>query len=156
MTAALEAYRFNDAAGGLYEFVWNVYCDWYLEFIKPVLNGADEALKAETRATAAWVFDETLKLMHPFTPFITEELWRVTGEQGPKRETMLIAASWPDYSKIARDEAAKSEMNWVKTLDLGSQVRARGNERAAGDEAAAAAEGRERGASRVAWRGTTS
>jgi valyl-tRNA synthetase len=116
VSAALEAYRFNDAAGGLYEFVWNVYCDWYLEFIKPVLNGEDEAQKAETRATAAWVFDETLKLMHPFTPFITEELWGVTGEVGPKRQTMLISAQWPDYSKIAADEAAASEMNWVKAL----------------------------------------
>ncbi|MCE9520966.1 MAG: class I tRNA ligase family protein, partial [Alphaproteobacteria bacterium] len=116
VTAALDAYRFNDAAGGLYEFVWNVYCDWYLEFIKPVLSGADEAAKAETRATAAWVFDETLRLMHPFTPFITEELWRVTGEQGPKRQGMLISASWPDYALIARDASAEAEMNWVKTL----------------------------------------
>jgi valyl-tRNA synthetase len=115
VTAALEAYRFNDAAGGLYEFVWNVYCDWYLEFIKPVLGSSDEAAKAETRATAAWVFDETLKLMHPFTPFITEELWRVTGEQGPKRESLLISAAWPAYA-FARDSAAEAEMNWVKTL----------------------------------------
>ena len=116
VTTALETYRFNDAAGGLYEFVWNVYCDWYLEFIKPVLNGSDEAQKAETRATAAWVMDEMLRLMHPFTPFITEELWRQTGEQGPKRESMLISAAWPDYSAFARDTAAASEMNWVKSL----------------------------------------
>jgi len=116
ITTALETYRFNDAAGGLYEFVWNVYCDWYLEFIKPVLGGSDEAQKAETRATAAWVFDETLKLLHPFTPFITEELWRQTGEQGPKRQSMLIVAPWPDYAKVARDPAAESEMNWVKAL----------------------------------------
>jgi valyl-tRNA synthetase len=116
VTKALETYRFNDAAGGLYEFVWNVYCDWYLEFIKPVLSGSDEAQKAETRATAAWVMDEMLRLMHPFTPFITEELWRQTGEQGPKRESMLISAAWPDYSKFARDTAAASEMNWVKSL----------------------------------------
>jgi len=116
VTKALETYRFNDAAGGLYEFVWNVYCDWYLEFIKPVLNGSDEAQKAETRATAAWVLDEMLRLMHPFTPFITEELWRQTGEQGPKRESMLISAAWPDYSKVARHTAAASEMNWVKSL----------------------------------------
>jgi valyl-tRNA synthetase len=61
------------------------------------------------------VFDETLKLMHPFTPFITEELWRVTGEQGPKRETLLISAAWPAYA-FARDSAAEAEMNWVKTL----------------------------------------
>jgi valyl-tRNA synthetase len=116
VTTALETYRFNDASTGLYEFVWNVYCDWYLEFIKPVLMGSDEAAKAETRATAAWVMDEFLKLAHPFMPFITEELWRVTGEQGPKRTSLLIAASWPDYAKIARDEAASAEMNWVKTL----------------------------------------
>jgi valyl-tRNA synthetase len=116
ITASLEAFRFNDAANGLYEFVWNVYCDWYLEFIKPVLAGTDEVQKAETRATASWVLDEILRLMHPFVPFITEELWRVTGEQGPKRERMLIQESWPDYSAIARDAAAEAEMNWVKTL----------------------------------------
>ncbi len=116
VTAALDAYRFNDAAGGLYEFVWNVYCDWYLEFIKPILSGSDEAQKAETRATAAWVMDEMLRLMHPFIPFITEELWRVTGEQGPKRESLLISAAWPDYAKIARDPTAEAEMNWVKAL----------------------------------------
>jgi valyl-tRNA synthetase len=116
ITASLEAFRFNDAANGLYEFVWNVYCDWYLEFIKPVLAGTDEVQKAETRATASWVLDEILRLMHPFVPFITEELWRVTGEQGPKRERMLIQESWPDYTAIARDAAAEAEMNWVKTL----------------------------------------
>ena len=116
VTGALEAFRFNDAAGGLYEFVWNVYCDWYLEFIKPVFAGSDEAQKAETRATAAWVLDEMLRLMHPFTPFITEELWRVTGEQGPARARLLIEETWPDYAAIARDVAAEAEMNWVKTL----------------------------------------
>lgn len=116
VTVALDAYRFNEAAGALYEFVWNVYCDWYLEFIKPVLAGSDEAQKAETRATAAWVLDEILRLMHPFVPFITEELWRVTGEQGPKRQLMLIAESWPDYGQVARDAAAEAEMNWVKSL----------------------------------------
>ena len=121
VTAGLEAFRFNDAAGALYEFVWNVYCDWYLEFIKPVLAGSDEGQKAETRATAAWVLDEMLRLMHPITPFITEELWRVTGAQGPKRTRMLIDETWPDYATIARDAAAEAEMNWVKALV--SQVR---------------------------------
>ncbi len=116
VTASLDVYKFNEAAGALYEFVWNVYCDWYLEFIKPVLNGEDEAQKAETRATAAWVLDETLRLMHPFVPFITEELWRETGEAGPARNGLLIAASWPDYAKLTRDAAGETEMNWVKTL----------------------------------------
>jgi valyl-tRNA synthetase len=116
VTAAIEAYRFNEAAGGLYEFIWNVYCDWYLEFIKPVLTGPDSDEKAETRATAAWVLDETLRLLHPFAPFITEELWRVTGEHGLKRKGLLISEQWPDYSAIARDDAAEAEMNWVKKL----------------------------------------
>ena len=116
LTGAIEAFRFNDAAGSLYEFVWNVYCDWYLEFIKPILMGSDEAQKAETRATAAWVMDEMLKLAHPFIPFITEELWRATGEHGPKRTSMLISADWPNYDALPHDRHAAAEMNWVKSL----------------------------------------
>ncbi|MBI1211689.1 MAG: valine--tRNA ligase [Alphaproteobacteria bacterium] len=116
VTAAIEAYRFNEAAGALYEFIWNVYCDWYLEFIKPVLTGDNNDEKGETRASAAWVLDETLRLLHPFAPFISEELWRVTGEQGPKRQGLLIAESWPDYGALPPDDAAAAEMNWVKRL----------------------------------------
>ncbi|MGB8397912.1 valine--tRNA ligase [Bradyrhizobium sp.] len=78
VTEAIEAYRFNDAANAIYRFVWNVYCDWYLELAKPVLLGEDGAAKAETRAMVAWARDEILKLLHPFMPFITEELWAVT------------------------------------------------------------------------------
>jgi valyl-tRNA synthetase len=78
VTEAIEAYRFNDAAGSIYRFVWNVYCDWYLELAKPVLMGEDGAAKSETRAMVAWARDEILKLLHPFMPFITEELWAVT------------------------------------------------------------------------------
>ena len=78
VTAAIEALRFNDAAGAAYHFVWDVFCDWYLEFAKPLFNGQDETAKAETRATAAWARDQILKLLHPFMPFITEELWEKT------------------------------------------------------------------------------
>ncbi len=78
VTEGIEAYRFNDAAAAVYRFVWNVYCDWYLELAKPVLLGPDGAAKAETRAMVAWVRDEILKLLHPFMPFVTEELWAVT------------------------------------------------------------------------------
>jgi valyl-tRNA synthetase len=78
VTAALEAYRFNEAAGAVRAFVWNVFCDWYLELAKPVLTGPDGAAKAETQAMVAWARDEILKLLHPFMPFITEELWAVT------------------------------------------------------------------------------
>ena len=95
VTEAIETYRFNDAAGAAYRFVWNVYCDWYVELSKPLLTGPDGAAKDETRATAAWALDEILKLLHPFMPFITEELWRVTAETGPKRDTLLVLAPWP-------------------------------------------------------------
>ena len=91
VTAAIEAYKFNDAAGSLYRFVWNVYCDWYLELIKPVLTGPDGAAKTETRAAAAWALDEILKLLHPFMPFVTEELWRVTAEHGKAKRRHMLA-----------------------------------------------------------------
>ena len=86
ITAAIEAYKFNEAADVAYRFVWNIFCDWYLELAKPVLQGADSAAKDETRAMTAWVRDEILRLLHPFMPFITEELWRVTAEGGPARD----------------------------------------------------------------------
>lgn len=91
VTEAIEAYRFNDAAGSIYRFVWNVYCDWYVELAKPVLLGPDSPTKAETRAMVAWARDEILKLLHPFMPFITEELWEVTA----KRDGLLALAPWP-------------------------------------------------------------
>jgi len=90
-TEAIEAYRFNDAAGGIYRFVWNVYCDCYLELAKPVLTGEEGAAKSETRAMVVWVRDEILKLLHPFMPFITEELWGVTA----RRDGLLTLAPWP-------------------------------------------------------------
>ena len=106
--AALDEYKFNEAAGALYQFVWNVFCDWYLELIKPILTGTDEAAKAETRATAAWVMDQILILLHPFMPFVTEELWQQTG----KRSTWLIETDWPSYKGLG-DAAADAEMEWV-------------------------------------------
>ena len=120
VTAAIEAYRFNEAAGALYRFVWNVYCDWYLELSKPVLTGPDGAAKHETRAIVTFVLDEILKLLHPFMPFLTEELWRVTGEHGPKRESLLVLAPWPQPVGYA-DPEAEAEIGWV--VDLVSAVR---------------------------------
>jgi valyl-tRNA synthetase len=90
VTEAIEAYRFNDAAGAIYRFVWNVYCDWYLELAKPVLTGEEGGAKSETRAMVAWARDEILKLLHPFMPFITEELWAVTA----RRDGLLALAPW--------------------------------------------------------------
>ncbi|MDP1628158.1 valine--tRNA ligase [Parvibaculum sp.] len=112
ITEAIEAYRFNDAANAAYKFVWNVFCDWYLEFIKPLLMGDNEEAKAETRATAAWVLDQILLMLHPFMPFVTEELWQRTGEVGPKRETLLVKAAWPLHTGLG-DAAADREMDWV-------------------------------------------
>lgn len=116
VTAAIEDYRFNDAAGGVYRFVWNIYCDWYLELAKPVLAGPDGAAKDETRAMVAWVRDEIVKLLHPFMPFITEELWRVTAERGE----LLVLTQWPSHSGLD-DQAAESEIGWV--VDLVTAVR---------------------------------
>jgi valyl-tRNA synthetase len=120
ITEALEQHRFNDAANEAYRFVWNVYCDWYVELSKPLLTGPDGAAKDETRATAAWALDEILRLLHPFMPFITEELWRVTGEQGPKRDRLLVLSDWPKH--VGLDDAkAEAEIGWV--VDLVTAVR---------------------------------
>lgn len=108
VTSAMEAFRFNDAADAIYHFTWGTFCDWYVELIKPVFWGEDEAAKAETRAVAGWVLDQILALLHPFMPFITEELWHAMKEGRP---TDLILGAWP--TKIATDEAAADEVNWV-------------------------------------------
>ncbi|GGD39690.1 valine--tRNA ligase [Sinisalibacter lacisalsi] len=109
---ALAAYRFNDAANGLYAYVWGKVCDWYVEFSKPLLASEDEAVVAETRATMAWVIDQCLILLHPFMPFITEELW---GEI-TRRDELLVHADWPTYGASLIDPAADREMNWVIRL----------------------------------------
>ena len=119
VTEAIETYRFNDAAGTLYRFVWNQFCDWYLELLKPVFGGEDEEAKAESQACAAYVLEETYKLLHPFMPFMTEELWQHTVEEGEERETLLCHADWP--SPAYADDAAADEINWL--VDLVSGIR---------------------------------
>jgi len=120
VTQAIEAYRFNDAAAAAYRFVWNVFCDWYLELAKPVFQGEDSAAKDETRASVAFVLDEICKLLHPFMPFLTEELWAIKGEVGPARETVLALASWPQLEGL-RNDAAEAEIGWL--VDLVSEIR---------------------------------
>jgi valyl-tRNA synthetase len=147
VTEALEAYRFNDAASAIYRFVWNVYCDWYVELAKPVLLGEEGAAKAETRAMVAWARDEILKLLHPFMPFITEELWTVTASRDgllalapwsrkaealtPEQVALMSAASPNDplipplLLALERadftDEAAEAEIGWL--VDLLTAIR---------------------------------
>jgi valyl-tRNA synthetase len=115
ITQAISTYAFSEAAAAAYRFVWNVYCDWYVELSKPLLTGPDGAAKDETRAMAAWVLDEILKLLHPFMPFITEELWAVTAEQGPKRSALLALSAWPTLEGLT-DDKAEAEIGWVIEL----------------------------------------
>jgi len=113
VTAAIEGYRFNEAATALYGFTWGTFCDWYLEFTKPILAGDDAAAAEETRATTAWVLDQILHLLNPLMPFVTEELWDALGDDRAER---LITAGWPDYAEDLADRDAFAEMDWVVRL----------------------------------------
>jgi valyl-tRNA synthetase len=120
VTEGLEAYRFNDAAGAIYSFIWHVFCDWYLELTKPILGGSNEAAAAETRAMTAFVLDRALKLLHPFMPFVTEELWAKLAAEGEGRETLLVLAPWPHHRGLEYADA-DAEIGWV--IRLISEVR---------------------------------
>src|SRR5690625_796553 len=106
---ALGAYRFNDAASALYDHIWKVFCDWYVEFAKPLLQGEDKGAKAETQKVMAWALDHCLILLHPIMPFLTEALW----DDLSARDRMLIHAQWPEIGADAADRAADAEMGWV-------------------------------------------
>jgi valyl-tRNA synthetase len=112
VTEALEAFRFNEAAGTIYHFIWHIYCDWYLELIKPILMGEDDAAKAETRAMAAYVLDRALQLLHPFMPFVTEELWAERMPEGERRDSLLMLSEWPTHRGLQNAEA-DAEISWV-------------------------------------------
>lgn len=114
VTDNTQRYRFNDAASALYKFVWNTFCDWYLELLKPIFNG-DGAAKLESQQCAGFVLDQIYALLHPYMPFMTEELFSLTGE----REKLLCHTSWP--SPVVEDEAAAAEINWL--IDVVSQIR---------------------------------
>lgn len=114
---ALADYRFDGAANAIYQFVWSRFCDWYLELIKPVLQGGEEGGE-ETRAVAGWVLDQILVLLHPFMPFITEELWHAMGA----RDHDLIVAQWPMADARALDPEAEREIDWL--IRLVSEIRA--------------------------------
>jgi len=115
--SAINNYRFNDAANIFYKFTWNTYCDWFLEFSKPILQGTDKEALSETRNVAAWVLDQILIIGHPIIPFVTEELWRSTSSQ---REGPLITQSWPDYANLIHLDS-KNELDWV--IELISAIR---------------------------------
>jgi len=118
VTAGIETYKFNEAAGAAYRFIWNSFCDWYLELAKPVLQGADGPEKDETRATVAFALEGAVKLLHPFMPFITEELWGA--QPGASSRSVLALASWPVLEGL-EDGAAEAEIGWL--IDLVTDIR---------------------------------
>ncbi|WP_019222531.1 valine--tRNA ligase [Bartonella rattaustraliani] len=119
VTAGIENYKFNESASALYRFIWNTFCDWYLELLKPVFQGSNEEAKNEAQACTAWVLDEVYKLLHPFMPYMTEELWSLTETIGMKREDMLALTAWPEGMFV--DEESASDINWL--IDIVSEIR---------------------------------
>ncbi|PIT68516.1 valine--tRNA ligase [Bartonella tribocorum] len=119
VTAGIEHYKFNESAAALYRFIWNTFCDWYLELLKPLFQGENEDAKSEAQACTAWVLDEVYKLLHPFMPHMTEELWSLTETQGIKREDMLALTKWPEETLI--DEKAAADINWL--IDVVTGIR---------------------------------
>jgi len=117
ITNGLTGFRFNEAAGAAYRFVWNLFCDWYLELLKPIFAGDDEDAKAESRAVAAFVLDEIYKLLHPIMPYMTEELWALTAGEGKERSTLLCHARWPEPD--FEDHEAAADVNWLVDLVAG-------------------------------------
>ena len=118
VTRNIENYRFNDAAEALYKFAWGTFCDWYIELSKPLLEGEDGPDRDETRAAMAFVRDSIFKLLHPFMPFITEELWQKTSDT---RSGFLMLSDWPVLSDYLIDETAAKPVNWL--IDVISAIR---------------------------------
>ena len=126
VTASLADCGFGEATEQLYRFIWNQFCDWYVEMAKPLLTGEDAAAKAETQATTAWVLDTILKLLHPVMPFITEELWAQTQDLGASRDHVgfLMTTPWPDLPANLEDPAADAEIGLIiETISEGRSVR---------------------------------
>jgi valyl-tRNA synthetase len=109
VTQALEAFRFDDAANRLYQFVWGSFCDWYLEFSKPLLQDGDAAAQAETRSTIGWTLAQIVHLLHPIMPFVTEEVWAQFGGGAG----LLLTAPWPELAPDLHDPASTAEMEWI-------------------------------------------
>ncbi|MEM1390381.1 MAG: valine--tRNA ligase, partial [Pseudomonadota bacterium] len=117
VTEAIEDYRFNDAAGAVYRYIWDIFCDWFVELSKPILNGEDDAAKAETRLTLGWTLERIYALLHPFCPFITEVLW----EQTDERSDFIMQQDWVGLKGAFSDETARNELQWV--LNIVSEIR---------------------------------
>ncbi len=121
ITEGIETYKFNEASDAIYKFIWNIFCDWYLELIKPILAGEDEGQKKETQRVAGWVVKETLKLLHPFMPFVTEALWQSLANSEQKEQNFLMLQDWNNFDGFRKPAEAVSELEWV--LDAISVIR---------------------------------
>jgi valyl-tRNA synthetase len=119
VTTAIQAYRFNDAAQAVYRFIWNVVCDWYLELVKPLLTEGTQDEQQETRETIAFILEICVKLLHPFMPFLTEELWHQT-RTAPASDDVLALAPWPDLAGYDSPED-EAQIGWM--IDLISEIR---------------------------------
>ena len=115
LTENLNNFRFSDSANGVYQFVWGSFCDWYIEMTKPIFYGADEKLKAETRATFAWVLERILIMLHPFMPFVTAELWK----NSHASDQDIINAQWPENENVNTNEI--TSIDWA--IDLITSIR---------------------------------
>jgi valyl-tRNA synthetase len=127
VTEGLADCGFSEASEGLYRFIWNQFCDWYVELAKPLLTGEDNEAKSETQATAAWALDVILTLLHPVMPFLTEELWAQTADLGAPRAHVgfLMTAPWPDLPEQLINPAADAEIGLViEAISEGRSVRA--------------------------------
>jgi valyl-tRNA synthetase len=114
-----ETYRFDHLAHALYEFVWNEYCDWFLELSKPALNGDDAEAAASTRRTLLVVLETALRALHPIVPFITEEIWQSVAPQLGLEESSILERAYPRADEFAADEAASAEIEWFKAVLTG-------------------------------------
>ena len=121
VTRAVASYRFDLASQALYEFVWNEYCDWYLELSKPVLwdEKASAAAKRGTRQTLLHVLETTLRLLHPFMPFITEEIWQTVGPMAGKTGPTIMLQPYPQPSHKGVDSVANADIEWLKGVIVG-------------------------------------
>ncbi len=112
----LREFRLDLAAQCLYEFIWNEYCDWYLEFSKPLLHSTDESIRSATQFTLLSVLESALRLLHPIMPFITEDIWqRVRSPLGIKAETIMTQA-WPEAAEQRHDQAAEDDVLWIREV----------------------------------------
>ncbi len=124
---ALADYRFDGAANAIYQFAWSRFCDWYLELIKPQMVGDERGqIDDESKAVAGWVLDQILVLLHPFMPFITEELWHAMADPAHPRDHDLIVAKWPMADARALDPEASKEVDWL--ISLVQEIRTARNE----------------------------